>query len=971
LLLATAALALPAFGCGGGGAGGDAACQNGIDDDGDGKTDFPDDPGCTSPTDDDESNVAKPACSDGIDNDGDGKIDFPADPGCLNSNQDSEADDCPSGPNCPQCANQKDDDGDGKIDADDPGCSNPQDNTEEEFNSTACGNSVVIKPLPANGKVSGTLALAASHLISAGNCGGLGAELAYQITVTEPEVIVASTAVTGTAVDTVVYIRGADCSKASELACNNDATATTTGSTVEASVGPGVYFIIVDGNTNSSTGAFNLEVTHFKGQGVACDVAVANDCAPGFFCRQLPGAAGTTCVPPRCADGVDDDTGTLDTKVDYPNDPGCDSKLDDNEDDDCPSGPNCPACSNGVDDDHDQKTDYPADPSCTAASSVSESCTSSDPIGTITGPSTTGNTTGATNDRNPSCAGTVSAPDLLFPLTVPRLDSLSVSATTGGFEYVLELLDGTCGGTALTCTDNGTISRTNVAAGNYFVSVDGYTTTDVGSFTLLVSGVISPGGHCDNALFTSGALTCATDTACDGTICKGTKQCNDGVNNADGDTLIDYPNDPGCDSPSDDSEIDDCPSGPNCPVCANGIDDDNDQKTDYPADTSCSAASGRSESCAAGEPIAAITSRVTTGDTTGKVNDLAASCGSSTNTAGDLTYSLLLPQVKSLVISVATDSSSSLSAVASLFDASCGVELGCGDAADIVLGPTAAGQYFIGVDGYGTSEGTFTLTISGELAAGAACETPLVAAGVLACPSGFACKGSTGSKKCLVAACHDGINNDNDLKADYPNDPGCDSLSDDDESDDCPSGPNCPQCGNGVDDDGDNLTDYPADDSCVSASQRSEACASSEAIIPLTMGLTTGTTATAANDQNPTCASSSGSGPDVLFELDLPALTSLTIDEPGAGFDSVFQLFLGSCGATPLNCTDTGPTTLTNLAAGLYYLDLDGYSATSSGTYALSVAGTIASGGRCDGALALSGALTCVAGTACSGGTCH
>ena len=52
-------------------------------------------------------------CSDGIDNDGDGKIDFPNDPECKSADDDSEA---------PECSNGKDDDGDGKIDRADPGC---------------------------------------------------------------------------------------------------------------------------------------------------------------------------------------------------------------------------------------------------------------------------------------------------------------------------------------------------------------------------------------------------------------------------------------------------------------------------------------------------------------------------------------------------------------------------------------------------------------------------------------------------------------------------------------------------------------------------------------------------------------------------------------------------------------------------------------------------------------------------------
>ena len=58
------------------------ACQDGIDNDSDGFIDTMD-PGCMGPNDSDEDNPPVAACRDGIDNDGDGFTDFPNDPGCL------------------------------------------------------------------------------------------------------------------------------------------------------------------------------------------------------------------------------------------------------------------------------------------------------------------------------------------------------------------------------------------------------------------------------------------------------------------------------------------------------------------------------------------------------------------------------------------------------------------------------------------------------------------------------------------------------------------------------------------------------------------------------------------------------------------------------------------------------------------------------------------------------------------------
>jgi hypothetical protein len=71
-----------------------AACADGVDNDGDGLIDYPNDPGCSSSTDDDETDSPPPppnsACSDGIDNDGDGLVDYPSDPGCSSASDTDE-----------------------------------------------------------------------------------------------------------------------------------------------------------------------------------------------------------------------------------------------------------------------------------------------------------------------------------------------------------------------------------------------------------------------------------------------------------------------------------------------------------------------------------------------------------------------------------------------------------------------------------------------------------------------------------------------------------------------------------------------------------------------------------------------------------------------------------------------------------------------------------------------------------------
>lgn len=107
------------------------ACSDGIDNDGDGLIDYPNDPSCSSFLDDDES--GEPACGNGVDDDGDGLVDFPNDPGCESLTDVSEAD-------VPACANGVDDDGDGFADyPSDPGCADAHDDDETDVVATGTG----------------------------------------------------------------------------------------------------------------------------------------------------------------------------------------------------------------------------------------------------------------------------------------------------------------------------------------------------------------------------------------------------------------------------------------------------------------------------------------------------------------------------------------------------------------------------------------------------------------------------------------------------------------------------------------------------------------------------------------------------------------------------------------------------------------------------------------------------------------
>ena len=99
-------------------------CDNGLDDDGDTLVDVAEDPGCDDPTDPSELHAAID-CDDGTDNDGDGLVDWPQDPGCEHAGDGSEQS------HALVCDNGSDNDGDGLIDwPQDPGCDDSEDPSE-------------------------------------------------------------------------------------------------------------------------------------------------------------------------------------------------------------------------------------------------------------------------------------------------------------------------------------------------------------------------------------------------------------------------------------------------------------------------------------------------------------------------------------------------------------------------------------------------------------------------------------------------------------------------------------------------------------------------------------------------------------------------------------------------------------------------------------------------------------------------
>jgi hypothetical protein len=515
--------------------------------------------------------------------------------------------------------------------------------------------------------------------------------------------------------------------------------------------------------------------------------------------------------------------------------------------------------------------------------------------------------------------------------------------------------------------------------GTYYLIVDGRNVGSAGDYTLTVRMYEGRGAPCATVAECAPGDTCraippATTLTCEAPVCA------DGRDD-DADGRTDYPADPGCAAPSDDSEIDACPAGPGCPVCADGLDNDGDGAIDYPADTGCTAASGGSEERCGAEtdPLIPITSGTTSGTTVGATNQLMPACVTN-STAPERVHTLTVPlPLASLVIDTNT---SPFDTVVSLLDGGCAATIACdddsgdpGNQSRITRANVAAGTYRIAVDGFASTAGAYALHVAGTYAFGAACDPTIP---YFSCPGGGTCAGPIGAERCSLAACGDTVDADGDGWPGFPSDPGCTGTDDTDETDACPAGPGCPACGNGGDDDGDGAIDYPADTGCAAASSPSEltCAAETDPLLAVTMASTTGTTVGAANNFTPTCTgATTGTAPDRVYLLTLQVpVASLTLDTTGSAYDTTLSLTAAAC-APVLGCDDdAGPgntslLTRTNLTAGTYAVIVDGFNA-SAGAYTLNVRGTLATGGSCADPLVAAGVLACPAGTTCQAGTC-
>jgi uncharacterized repeat protein (TIGR01451 family) len=362
-----------------------AQCSDGIDNDGDGKIDFPADPGCSSTQDNDEFN-ALPQCSDGIDNDGDGAIDL-TDFSCQgNPNKNDE-----TNPKA-QCQDGIDNDGDGKVDfLNDPGCSSRQDN--DEFNQ-ATADLDILKSGAAQVQRGGVLL----YTLTARS---FGPDDVTDVVIRDP--VPFGLLFQPAHSDPFCHLEGAEVvcrfgtldvggsrtagiafTVPESLACNT--TIQNRASVSAAATDP------YPGNNQSRTVTTTVQCpTPQCSDRVDNDGDGATDLAD-FSCQGNPNKNDETNPKAQCQDGIDNDG---DGKIDFPADPGCSSTQDNDEfnalpqcsdgidndgdgatdlaDFSCQGNPNKndetnpkAQCSDGIDNDGDGRVDFPADPGCSS-----------------------------------------------------------------------------------------------------------------------------------------------------------------------------------------------------------------------------------------------------------------------------------------------------------------------------------------------------------------------------------------------------------------------------------------------------------------------------------------------------------------------------------------------------------------------------------------------------------------------------
>ena len=229
------------------------------------------------------------ACDDGVDDDGDGWTDC------------ADAADCGADPYCApesDCLDGVDNDADGATDCLDPGC-RPTADCNASGNDT-CAEPFVLPDDPSGTWYGDTTSLAGDYR---GTCAGDGRDAIFELTVSARGELSAD--LRGSTFDTVLYLRSAACATGTQVACNDDVSRGTVWSRVGGTLDPGTYYLFVDGFDAAAHGRYALNVDFAITE--ICDDAVDNDGDGATDCADGDCRADAACVESSCGNSLDDD----------------------------------------------------------------------------------------------------------------------------------------------------------------------------------------------------------------------------------------------------------------------------------------------------------------------------------------------------------------------------------------------------------------------------------------------------------------------------------------------------------------------------------------------------------------------------------------------------------------------------------------------------------------------------------------
>jgi hypothetical protein len=226
-----------------------------------------------------------------MDNDGDGKTDAAQDPGCLGGLDNDETDDCfPTvGPGCPACANGIDDDTDTLTDF--PGdmqCLAPSFPSENlcPLDTNLAGQ--IVGPVTTN-----TLSGKANDFTSQScQSSSAGNDISFALDLPVPVATLTLDTIGSTASDTILSLRDGTC--VTEIGCDDNGDPASNRSLLTVTnVAAGLYTIIVDAFGTSSNSAITLNVHGTVAPGTACTHHM-------FQAGVLACPSGTTCTSGTC-----------------------------------------------------------------------------------------------------------------------------------------------------------------------------------------------------------------------------------------------------------------------------------------------------------------------------------------------------------------------------------------------------------------------------------------------------------------------------------------------------------------------------------------------------------------------------------------------------------------------------------------------------------------------------------------------